>query len=113
MQECTGTNIHDNVCQYSKDTMFARDTDNSSTQQLNHTYLESMIAHDQTKQDNNTQPYSFGSDIFGQTLRHLGYNNSCSKCSINWLHHVNETPKKKQSNMLVDPQTHHAVKKHL
>ena len=49
MQECTGKKIQDNIYQSSKNKLFAKDNHNSLTRQSNHTYLESMVAHDQTK----------------------------------------------------------------
>ena len=94
MQECTGTNIQDDIYQSSKDEMFAKVNCHSSTRQPNCTYLQNMINHDQTKQDSNTQQHSFVSDISGQTLWHLDHNESCSKCSVTWLDHVNKFPKK-------------------
>ena len=54
MQEWSGTNIGDDIYQSSKDKLSTKVSRKSSTRQLNHTYLENMIAHDQTKQDNNT-----------------------------------------------------------
>ena len=66
MQECAGTNIQDDIYQCSKDKLFAKVDCPTSTRQPNYTYLQNMINHDQTKQDNNTQQHPFGIDTFGQ-----------------------------------------------
>ena len=64
MQECAGTSIQDYVYQCSKDELFARVDCHTSTHQPNHTYLQNMTDHDQTKQDNNTQQHPFGRITF-------------------------------------------------
>ena len=79
MQECAGTNIQDDTHQCLKDKLFTKEDWLTPTRQPTHTYPQNMIKHNETKQDNSTQEHPFGSDLFGLSLRHLDYDQSCTK----------------------------------
>ena len=104
MQECVGTNIQDDTHQCPKDKLFNKVDWPTPTRQPTHTYLQNIIEHDETKQDNSTQEHPFVSDVFGLSLRHLDYDQSCRKSSVTWLDHVNEHPKKQVNQAHVPPQ---------